>query len=283
MKANYVLSIIVFACALLPLTVQAESSRELLNLINAYRADPPRCEGAQEEPLPPLAPSMSLSRFQVGAARQLKEAMRAVGFLAARAEAITLSGPSDAAEAMRFAAQLNCRVLLSRRYSVGGVSQQDREWQIVFAQPLISPDLGDWQQAGRQVLNLVNTARAKARACGNTHYKAASPLHWSAELGAAALAHSRDMAEHDRFGHTGSDGSTVATRASDEGYVWRSIGENVAAGKAEPEQLVNGWLSSSGHCANIMNGSFTEMGAAYAVNPKSDTVIFWTQVFGRPR
>ena len=184
---------------------------------------------------------------------------------------------------MRFAAQLNCRLLLSQRYSVAGVSRQDREWQIVLAQPLISPDLGDWQQAGRQVLNLVNIARAKGRACSNTYYKAASPLRWSAKLGAAALAHSRDMAEHDYFGHKGSNGSTVAARANDEGYVWRSIGENVAEGKAEPEQLVKGWLSSSGHCANIMNGSFAEMGAAYAVNPKSDTIIFWTQVFGRPR
>jgi uncharacterized protein YkwD len=283
MKVNYVLSIIVFAGALLPLAVQAESGRELLDLINAYRADPPRCEGARKEPLPPLAPSLSLARLEMGAARQLKEAMRAIGFLATRAEAITLSGPSDAPEAMRFAAQLNCRLLLSQRYSVAGVSRQDREWQIVLAQPLIGPDLGDWQQAGRQVLNLVNTARAKGRACGNTYYKAASPLHWSTKLGAAALAHSRDMAEHDHFGHTGSNGSTVAMRASDEGYAWRSIGENVAAGKAEPEQVVKGWLASSGHCANIMNGSFTEMGAAYAVNPKSDMIIFWTQVFGRPR
>src|SRR5688500_6728559 len=148
MRANCVLSIIAFAGALLPLAVQAEPGRELLDLINAYRADPPRCEGVQKEPLPPLEPSLSLARLEMGAARQLKEAMRAVGFLAARAEAITLSGPSDAPEAMRFAAQLNCRLLLSRRYSVAGVSRQDREWQIVLAQPLISPDLGDWQQAG---------------------------------------------------------------------------------------------------------------------------------------
>jgi uncharacterized protein YkwD len=283
MKANCVLSIIVLAGALLPLTVQAEPHGELLDLINAYRADPPRCQGAPKEPQPPLEPSLSLARLEIGAARQLKEAMRAVGFLAARAEAITLSGPSDARTAMRFAAQLNCRLLLSRSYSIAGVSRQGQEWQIVLAQPLMSPNLGDWQEAGRQVLNLVNTSRAKGRACGNAYYEAVSPLHWSAKLGAAALAHSRDMAEHNYFGHEGSNGSTVAARASDEGYLWRSIGENVAAGKAEPEQVVKGWLSSSGHCANIMNGSFTEMGAAYAVNPKSDTIIYWTQVFGRPR
>lgn len=209
--------------------------------------------------------------------------MRAVRFLAAHAEAITLSGPSDARAAMQFAVQLNCRLLLSPRYSVAGVSREGREWQIVLAQPLISPDLGDWQEAGHQVLKLVNIARGKGRTCGNAYHGAALPLHWNAKLAAAALAHSRDMAEGNYFGHKGSNGGTVATRASAEGYQWRSIGENVATGRARPEQVMKGWLSSPGHCANIMSASFTEMGAAYAVNPKSDTIIYWTQVFGRPR
>jgi uncharacterized protein YkwD len=184
---------------------------------------------------------------------------------------------------MRFAAQLNCRLLLSPRYSVAGVARQGRDWQIVLAQPLLTPDLGDWQEAGRQLLKLVNTARANGRGCGNEYYEAVPPLHWSAKLGAAALAHSRDMAEHKYFGHKGSNGNTVEARAQDEGYLWLSIGENVATGRARPEQVVEGWLSSPGHCANIMNGAFTEMGAAYSVNPKSDTIIYWTQVFGRPR
>jgi uncharacterized protein YkwD len=283
MKANHVLPVILFAGALLSLSVQADPHRELLDLINAYRADPPPCKGAGNEPLPPLEPSLSLSGMEMGAARNLKEAMLAVGFLAAHAEAITLSGPSDARAAMHFAAQLNCRLLLNRRYSVAGVSREGREWQIVLAQPLVSPDLGDWKEAGRQVLKLVNIARGKARTCGNTYHEAAPPLHWNAKLGAAALAHSRDMAESNYFGHKGSNGGTVATRASAEGYQWRSIGENVATGRAKPEQVMKGWLSSPGHCANVMNASFTEMGAAYAVNPKSDTIIYWTQVFGRPR
>ncbi|SCX91595.1 Uncharacterized conserved protein YkwD, contains CAP (CSP/antigen 5/PR1) domain [Nitrosospira sp. Nl5] len=283
MNANCVLPIIVFAGASLPLTVQAAPDGELLDLINAYRADPPSCEGVPKGPLPPLESNSALARMELGAGRQLKEVLRAAGFLAARAEVITLSGPSDAGAAMRFAAQLNCRLLLSRRYSVAGVSRQGREWQILLAQPLLGPDIGDWQEAGRQVLKLVNSERAKGRACGSAYYEAVLPLHWSAKLGAAALSHSRDMAQHNYFGHKGSNGSTVAVRARDEGYLWRRIGENVATGRAKPEQVVEGWLSSPGHCLNIMNGSFTEMGAAYAVNPKSDTVIYWTQVFGTPR
>jgi uncharacterized protein YkwD len=283
MKTNHLLPVILFAGVLLPHTVQADLDQELLDLINAYRADPPSCKGTSSEPLPPLEPSPSLSGMEMGAARKLEEAMRAAGFIAAHAEAITLSGPSDARAAMQFAAQLNCRLLLNPRYSVAGVSREGREWQVVLAQPLISPALGDWREAGRQVLKLVNMARGNERTCGNAYHEAAPPLYWSAKLGAAALAHSRDMAEHNYFGHKGSNGGTVATRASAEDYQWRSIGENVATGRATPEQVMKGWLSSPGHCANIMSVSFTEMGAAYAVNPKSDTIIYWTQVFGRPR
>jgi uncharacterized protein YkwD len=267
---------------LLPLTVQATSDRELLELINAYRANPPPCDGEQREPLPPLAPDSTLAQLKINGG-QLRDAMRASGYRITRAEFMTLSGPPDARAAMRFAAQLNCRLLLSPRYSVAGVSQQGREWQIVLAQPLLDPDLGDWREAGRKVLKLVNAARAKERNCGNKRYKAARPLHWNAKLGAAALAHSRDMAEHDYFGHKGHEGSTVGTRAKEEGYAWRSIGENVAAGQGSPKQVVDGWLSSSGHCANIMSAHFTEMGAAYATNPKSDMAIYWTQIFGAPR
>ena len=268
---------------LLPLTVQAASDSELLELINAHRADPPPCEGEQREPLPPLAPDSALAQLKINGGGQLREAMRATGYRIARAESMTLSGPPDARTAMRFAAQLNCHLLLSQRYSVAGVSQRGREWQIVLAQPLLDPDLGDWREAGRKVLKLVNAARAKERNCGNKRYKAARPLQWNAKLGAAALSHSRDMAKHDYFGHIGREGSTVGTRSKNEGYAWRSIGENVAAGQGSPQQVVTGWLSSPSHCANIMNSTFTEMGAAYATNPKSDMAIYWTQVFGTPR
>jgi uncharacterized protein YkwD len=283
MKANRVLSVIAFAAILLPPGLQAESDVELLQLINAYRANHPACEGASKESVPPLEPSPSLATLEMGDARHLKEAMRAAGFLAASAEAMTLSGPLDAPTAMRFAMQINCRLLLSPRYSVAGVSRRGREWQIVLAQPLLGPDLGGWQEAGRQILKLVNTARANPRSCGNKYYEAAPPLVWSAKLGATALTHSHDMAEHNYFGHEGSNGNRVGARARDEGYPWRSIGENVATGRARLEEVVKGWLSSPGHCANIMNRSFTEMGAAYAINLKSDTIIYWTQVFGRPR
>ena len=66
-----------------------------------------------------------------------------------------------------------------------------------------------------------------------------------------------------------------------EGYPWRVIGENIAAGLGSPQQVVAGWLASPGHCANILSPDFAEMSAAYAINDEAAMEIYWTQVFGR--
>lgn len=271
------------AAALLSIAAHAQGEDELLELINTYRADPSQCAGSQRSPVAPLAPDPKLDQLQIEAGTQLQEALRANGYQAARAQSLKLTGPSSAEEAMHFAEQLNCRLLLSERYSAAGVSRQGREWMIVLAQPQLDPELGDWGAAGRRVLELVNAARAEARQCGGQRYPAGAPLSWNEKLASASIEHSRNMAEHEFFGHEGRDGSTVEARATAQDYAWKRIGENVAAGQGSAQQVVDGWLSSPGHCANIMNEEFTEMGAAYATNPAADATIFWTQVFGTPR
>jgi hypothetical protein len=47
-------------------------------------------------------------------------------------------------------------------------------------------------------------------------------------------------------------------------------------------EVVNTWLASPGHCANLMNPRYSDMGVAYAVNPDSEKVIYWAQVFAAP-
>jgi uncharacterized protein YkwD len=75
----------------------------------------------------------------------------------------------------------------------------------------------------------------------------------------------------------------VGDRALQAGYRWRRIAENIAAGQESGDEAVAGWLASPGHCANIMNGRFTEMGAAYAIhNARESPRVYWTQVFGAP-
>ncbi|WP_445157569.1 CAP domain-containing protein [Halomonas sp. E14] len=135
----------------------------------------------------------------------------------------------------------------------------------------------------QDMLDRVNEARSEARQCGEDTHEAAAPLAWSCQLAEAALGHSREMAEEEFFGHAGMDEQGVASRVSDAGYEWMAVGENIAAGQRDVDSVMEGWLDSSGHCANIMNQDFTEMGSAAYEAPESPYSPFWTQVFAQPR
>lgn len=113
-----------------------------------------------------------------------------------------------------------------------------------------------------QFLVLVNQARSQTRNCGDTEFKAAPPLVWNSKLATAAKQHARDMAVNKRMSHKGSDGSQAWDRAQRNGYNYRAIGENVAMNPFGIPATVEAWINSPGHCANIMNQMFTELGAA---------------------
>ena len=267
----------------LPAALAYAQESELVALINEYRSAPQNCEDKSYPPAGPLAPDAVLARVKVKPGASLEDALQEAGYRAAHVQTITVLGPASARGIMAFIRKSYCRVLLSPRYAEIGVSRRNNTWHIVLAQPLLSADLGDWQDAGMRVLELVNDARSKPRACGRTKFPAAPPLDWSTKLAAAALAHSRDMAKRNYFSHVAPGGAEAGERASRESYVWRRVGENVATGQGSPQRVVSGWLASPSHCANIMNSEFIEMGAAYAVDDESDGTIYWTQVFGTPK
>ncbi|WP_343731731.1 CAP domain-containing protein [Duganella sp.] len=142
----------------------------------------------------------------------------------------------------------------------------------------------DLREAGQALLDGVNQARAAGRMCGDQSYPPAPPLRWSEQLGAAALDQSSDMASRRKLDHVGSDGSTVLERSRRAGYNWSRIGENIAYGQWSAQEVLATWLASPTHCANIMNGDFTDMGAAFSRTPEGGSgVIYWAQVFGKPR
>lgn len=274
------------ACAALAaaVPVRADSGDTLVDHINAYRANPGSCEGRQARQAVPLTPHAALAQVQIGPGTFLELALEKAGYLAERAEAIYLSGAPDAASAMAAMRQPYCRTLLNAQFTAVGATRNGDQWQIVLAQPLLPPALPDWPQAGQTILQAVNVARASPRTCGERHFAAAPALAWNPALGDAALAHSRDMARQKYFDHQGKDGKAVGDRAHQAGYRWRRIGENIASGVRSPEEAVAGWIASPGHCANIMNRDFTEMGAAYAIrHDRRIGRIYWTQVFGTPR
>ena len=135
----------------------------------------------------------------------------------------------------------------------------------------------------QSMLDAVNSFRAQARTCGASIYPAAAPLAWNCKLELAALTHSMDMANNNFFSHTGSNGSTVGTRVTDVGYSWSTVGENIAAGYASVSSVMQGWINSPGHCANMMTSNFQDLGSAKVSNASSQYGVYWTQVFGRSR
>jgi len=116
----------------------------------------------------------------------------------------------------------------------------------------------------QEFLDAVNQARSVGRMCGASSYPAAPPVAWNDTLAMAAYLHSEDMATYQFFSHTGSDGSTPGERITREGYDWRTYGENIAVGYPTVSAVMQAWLNSEGHCRNIMNSAFAEIGAAFA-------------------
>jgi uncharacterized protein YkwD len=133
-----------------------------------------------------------------------------------------------------------------------------------------------------RVVELVNQARSRPRRCGSERFAAAPPLDVSRKLSEAAAAHARDMAKRKYFEHRGRDGSEPKDRVRRTGYQWRLTGENIAYGPESAEEVVAGWLDSPGHCENIMDPRFRDIGVGIATGRKRGQ-IYWVQEFGAPR
>ena len=90
------------------------------------------------------------------------------------------------------------------------------------------------------------------------------PIQGHPLLHEAAQIHADDMVENDFFTHQGSDGSSFSQRIQRVGYPGFPVGENIAAGGNDAAHIVQRWINSDGHCANIMNGSAGHFGLGFA-------------------
>ena len=135
------------------------------------------------------------------------------------------------------------------------------------------------------MLAAVNARRRAGATCGaQGSFPPAADLTWNAALTQAAVGHSDDMVTHNFFSHTGSNGSTLGDRVTAAGYAWRGVGENIAAGQGTVAEVVDGWMKSDGHCANLMNASYRDIGVAcVAGNASTSYRTYWTQDFGKSR
>lgn len=98
-------------------------------------------------------------------------------------------------------------------------------------------------------------------------------------LDTAARDHSADMADNNYFDHDSQDGTAFSKRITDAGYSWVSAGENIAAGQRTAKAVMTSWMASTGHCQNILSGSYLDLGVGLA--PGGSYGIYWTQDFAR--
>lgn len=147
--------------------------------------------------------------------------------------------------------------------------------------PPPSPSVDTSAALEQQVLTLVNQHRAAGATCGGTSYPSVGALSMNGSLRSAARNHSADMATNNYFSHTSQDGRSFSDRIWEAGYSGEvPLGENIAAGMSTAPAVVNSWMNSSGHCRNIMNTGFKDIGVGYAFVAGSTYGRYWTQSFG---
>jgi uncharacterized protein YkwD len=124
-----------------------------------------------------------------------------------------------------------------------------------------------------QTLLLVNNLRIKGTTCGTKIMPPVSKVVLSDKLNEVALAHSKDMDTKNYFSHTNKEGKSPRDRIRAAGYQDITYGENIyQSSLADAEWAVGAWQASSGHCLNMMDANFKEMGIG---NHNS----YWTQIF----
>ncbi|MFJ5222962.1 CAP domain-containing protein [Streptomyces sp. NPDC088400] len=143
----------------------------------------------------------------------------------------------------------------------------DTYWTALWARPFTADGL---MRTASEVVALTNTERTAG---------GLRPLADDPHLAAAAQAYSADMAARAFYSHTSPEGTAPWDRAAAAGATHRGIGENIACGQRTAREVVQGWMDSPGHRANILKPGFTHLGIGFAGGGPAGT--YWTQLFGQ--
>ena len=161
---------------------------------------------------------------------------------------------------------------LAVKYQVGTSEIIDANPQIVnpnliypgqvLTIPLVDSTVSAFEN---EVIRLVNVERSK---------KGLQPLRANWELSRVARFKSQDMVDNRYFSHTSPTYGSPFQMIRSFGMTYRTAGENIAYGQRTPQAVVNAWMNSSGHRANILNASYTQIGVGYVADGH-----YWTQMF----
>jgi uncharacterized protein YkwD len=142
---------------------------------------------------------------------------------------------------------------------------------LIFFLPVFSPTAVEFKQ---EILKEVNALRKKGCYCGDNYMPPVKAVSWNRLLERSAFLHAKDMHEKKYFSHIDRNGKDIGDRVHAVGYKWIFIGENIAEGQANIDELMEDWLKSETHCKLMMNSNFEEMGV-------SNYQYTWVQHFGK--
>jgi uncharacterized protein YkwD len=201
--------------------------------------------------------------------------------------------PADATTGLRFSAadpdliqvlrRSSCRTVASRDWQEVGLYRRGSNHWLVLAARYPVPQHSQAPVLAARALQLVNQVRASGTRCGERSFAPAPPVTLSSTLASVALGHAADMAEHGYFEHEDLTGHSPAQRVQQAGYQEKLVGENIAYGPKSIDEVVQGWLDSPGHCENIMDPRFAQMGVAYAPGQRTRRGLYWVQLLAAPR
>jgi uncharacterized protein YkwD len=214
------------------------------------------------------------------AGQSLGDATERSGYQAQGASGLRTSGAQQAV--VQQLRHTSCVSLTNRSLHDIGVYRRGADTWFVLASRYVVPSNTDAPALAARTLALVNAARARGARCGDRSFAPAPPVILSGTLDGVALGHASDMAIHNYFEHQDLSGHTPADRVRAVGYREKLVGENIAFGPRTAEEVVQGWMDSPGHCENIMDPRFAEMGIAYA-SGHAKRGLYWVQVFAAPR
>ncbi len=175
-----------------------------------------------------------------------------------------------------------CGSLSDRNLKDIGIYRHGLDSWLLLASPYVVPTSAQVPVLSARVVELVNQARAHGAKCGERSFAPAPPLRFSRMLADVAHDHAADMAAHGYFEHADLTGHTPADRVRASGYREKLVGENIAYGPQTADEVVKGWMDSPGHCENIMDARFAEMGVAFALGRAGHQALYWVQELATP-
>ena len=213
--------------------------------------------------------------------RTIAAAAEASGYKAETAAGLHITGPESST--LQLLRRSGCRTVMNPGLHDIGVYHRRLDTWLVLASAYVVPSRSQAPMLASRVLELVNDVRARGARCGERAFAPAPPVKLSGTLAGVALGHAADMAEHGYFEHEDLRGHSPADRVRAVGYQEKLVGENIAYGPKSADEVVQGWLDSPGHCENIMDPRFAEMGIAYAPGHAAKHGLYWVQVLAAPR